>query len=73
MMLLLSSLGAINNVKIWKSIYLLKLKTTRALKYLVLDIYVRFLYKIFGSAVILDLFEDRQTENMIYLSNIPTS
>lgn len=72
-MLLLSSLGAINHVKIWKSVYLLKLKTRRALKYLVLDIYMRLLYKIFGSAVILDLFEDRQSENMIYLSDVPTS
>lgn len=32
-----------------------------------------FLYKIFGSSVILDLFEDRQTEKMICLSNVPTS
>lgn len=73
MMLLLSNLGAINQVKIWKSVYLLKLKTRCALKYLVLGIYMRFLYKIFGSAVILDLFEDRQTEIMIYLSKVPTS
>lgn len=73
MMLLLSSLGAINHVKIWKSIYLLKLKIRCALKYLVLDIYMRLPYKIFGSAVIVDLFEDRQTESMIYLSNIPMS
>lgn len=38
--------------------YLLKLKTRCVLEYLLLDIYMRFLYKIFGSAAILDIFKE---------------